>query len=73
MTRKVLACPHCNRANLQERQDLDRARARYYCNNCCSSVHEPVERRAQTGGGYGPHAQALRDASPDAIGGRADD
>lgn len=69
MTDRVTACPHCDAANLQRRTDLDRARARYYCNACCRPVAEPIERDARTGGGYGPHATALREASPDVIGG----
>lgn len=69
MTDTVRACPHCDSTGLQRRHDLDRAAAPWYCNECCRPVAEPNTREARTGGGYGPHAQALRAASPDAIGG----
>lgn len=69
MSDTVLACPECDASGLRRRKDLSRARARYYCDECCAPVAEPVEREARTGGGYGPHARALKNASPDAIGG----
>lgn len=69
MTEIVEACPHCDSTGLQRRHDLRRAAAPWYCNECCQPVEEPVEREAKTGGGYGPHAKALKNAAPDVIGG----